>query len=246
MATRVLLGRVALTYASRMNKNQKPAGERIKDALKQAGRTQSWLAERCGVSDNAVSKWIKSGHVAKGNIPSVCSALNLDSSIFLVAPSTQPSVVTEKMGDCRHGETQPQNTPGTFGQRLKAARTAAKISQAKLAYKVGMAQATICELENDRYPSSSFTPRLAEVLKVSSIWLADGRGPKNGPDSQSEDEIVRERSARETARGLRLAVMAIADKYNVNPCDLVDPSEEALDRIERAIIAARSLSPHPE
>lgn len=49
------------------------------------------------------------------------------------------------------------------------------MTQKALAAKVGMSQGNLSELENDLYPSSSFVPRLAEVLKVTAIWLADGK-----------------------------------------------------------------------
>ena len=65
----------------------------------------------------------------------------------------------------------------TFGQRLRAARKAAKLTQAAAAKKAGMAQPTLSELENDSYPSSTFTPRLAHAYGVSARWLADGDGP---------------------------------------------------------------------
>ncbi|MFY2610481.1 helix-turn-helix domain-containing protein [Achromobacter ruhlandii] len=66
----------------------------------------------------------------------------------------------------------------TFGQRLRSARKAAKLTQAAAAKKAGMAQPTLSELENDAYPSSTFTPRLAHVYGVSARWLADGEGPQ--------------------------------------------------------------------
>lgn len=43
-----------------------------------------------------------------------------------------------------------------------------------------MSQANLSELENDLYPSSSFVPRMAEVLKVSAMWLADGKKDRPG------------------------------------------------------------------
>ena len=66
----------------------------------------------------------------------------------------------------------------TFGSRLRASRKAAKLSQAQVATKVGMAQATLSELENDKYPKSVMTPRLAHLYRVNARWLADGVGPK--------------------------------------------------------------------
>lgn len=65
----------------------------------------------------------------------------------------------------------------TFGQRLRAARKNAKLTQAGTAKKAGMSQSTLSELESDEYPTSTFTPRLAHIYGVSARWLADGDGP---------------------------------------------------------------------
>ena len=52
-------------------------GQLIKDALSRMGKTQAWLAEKVGVSDNAVSKWIRSGQISRENIPMVARLLGL-------------------------------------------------------------------------------------------------------------------------------------------------------------------------
>lgn len=72
-------------------------------------------------------------------------------------------------------------TPATLGQRVRARRKALKLTQIQLAKKVGMDQSTLSEIENDRYTSSVFAPRLAEALKVTAIWLADGKGAMDPP-----------------------------------------------------------------
>ena len=72
--------------------------------------------------------------------------------------------------------------PQTFGERLKESRRAAKLTQKQVAAKVGMAQATLSQLEGDTYPTSSYTPRLAHLYGVSARWLADGDGPRS-PDT---------------------------------------------------------------
>lgn len=46
-----------------------------------------------------------------------------------------------------------------------------------------MSQANLSDLENDKYPSSSYTAQLAYELGVSGVWLAENRGP--GPTSQT-------------------------------------------------------------
>jgi transcriptional regulator with XRE-family HTH domain len=54
----------------------------------------------------------------------------------------------------------------TFGQRLRQARTEKGLKQKELAAKAGIKQATISELENDKYQGSAFAPQLAAALGV--------------------------------------------------------------------------------
>lgn len=69
-----------------------------------------------------------------------------------------------------------------FGLRLKAARKAAKMTQAELAKKVGIGQSTIAELEKTGN-GSSHVPVIAAALKCSALWLATGDGSmKDGFD----------------------------------------------------------------
>lgn len=56
-----------------------PIGMVIMTRLKELKRTQGWLAERCGVSDTAVHKWIHKGQISRENA-AVC-ALALKVSI---------------------------------------------------------------------------------------------------------------------------------------------------------------------
>ena len=53
-------------------------GRLISLRLGEVGRTQRWLAEQVGVSDNAVSKWIKSGKVGKKHALKVSALLGVD------------------------------------------------------------------------------------------------------------------------------------------------------------------------
>lgn len=71
----------------------------------------------------------------------------------------------------------------TFGKRLKQARTEAGLTQKALALKAGIKQATVSELENDKYHGSAFAPQLAAALRVSALWLANEKGPKHIPGS---------------------------------------------------------------
>lgn len=70
-----------------------------------------------------------------------------------------------------------------FGQRLKTARKAAKMTQADLAKKVGIGQSTVAELEKTGN-GSSHTPAIADALGVAALWLANGEGSmKTGFDA---------------------------------------------------------------
>ena len=66
-------------------------GKAIKAALADRKLTQRWLAERIGVSDNAVSKWIRSGKVSKEHIPDVCVLLGIPVGVMLDAEDVLPS-----------------------------------------------------------------------------------------------------------------------------------------------------------
>ncbi|MCP2517426.1 helix-turn-helix domain-containing protein [Achromobacter mucicolens] len=76
--------------------------------------------------------------------------------------------------------------PQTFGERLKESRRAANLTQKQVATKVGMAQATLSQLEGDTYPTSTYTPRLAHLYGVSARWLADGDGPRSSSEADAE------------------------------------------------------------
>jgi SOS-response transcriptional repressor LexA len=67
----------------------------------------------------------------------------------------------------------------TFGTRLKQARREAGLTQKELATKAGIKQATISELENDKYQGSAFAPQLAAALGVNALWLANEKGLKH-------------------------------------------------------------------
>lgn len=67
----------------------------------------------------------------------------------------------------------------TFGKRLKQARTEAGLTQKALAAKAGIKQATVSELENDKYHGSAFAAQLAAALGVSALWLASEKGVKH-------------------------------------------------------------------
>lgn len=64
------------------NKPMNHVGYKIKAAIEAKGITQMALAEAVGVSNNAVTKWVKTGKVAKENIPKIIKELGMSIADF--------------------------------------------------------------------------------------------------------------------------------------------------------------------
>lgn len=79
-----------------------------------------------------------------------------------------------------------------FGDRLKDARKQAKLTQPVVAKKIGMSQSLLSELENNLYPTSGFTTKLAHLYKVNARWLAEGLGPRevSAAEALGDDEVM--------------------------------------------------------
>jgi transcriptional regulator with XRE-family HTH domain len=63
------------------------AGTRLKAALRSAGRTQAWLAEELGLSNNAVSKWIRTGEISRENAIRAADKLGISVGELLTGAS---------------------------------------------------------------------------------------------------------------------------------------------------------------
>lgn len=71
-------------------------GKNIASRLKTLMKGQAWLAEQVGVSVNAVSKWTKTGKIARENVPAVAKALGL--SVDELIGGDAPAKVTNGAG----------------------------------------------------------------------------------------------------------------------------------------------------
>ncbi|MFT4172148.1 MAG: helix-turn-helix transcriptional regulator [Rhodocyclaceae bacterium] len=77
----------------------------------------------------------------------------------------------------------------TLAERLQSARHNAGLTQSALARQAGLSQTTISSLENgQRLKGSTQIARLAAVLGVNALWLAEGRGPRNGDTVRNAEE----------------------------------------------------------
>ena len=66
----------------------------------------------------------------------------------------------------------------SVGERVKERRMELGLKQRALAKLVGLLQTTISDLESNPTVKTREVARLAAVLGVSALWLADGKGPK--------------------------------------------------------------------
>jgi SOS-response transcriptional repressor LexA len=64
-----------------------------------------------------------------------------------------------------------------YKDRIKAARQHAGFTQTKLAWIVGIDQASISDLERGRSQRSSYNASIADACGVSAIWIESGEGP---------------------------------------------------------------------
>jgi transcriptional regulator with XRE-family HTH domain len=65
-------------------------GKLIAARVKAMGKKQAWLAESAGVSVNAVSKWMKSGKIARENVPRVAELLELSADELVSGEARTP------------------------------------------------------------------------------------------------------------------------------------------------------------
>ncbi|HEY0394800.1 MAG TPA: helix-turn-helix transcriptional regulator [Candidatus Elarobacter sp.] len=90
----------------------------------------------------------------------------------------------------------------TFGDRLRKYRTAHSLSASDLAYRVGVTEGAIRQIESGRTKSASFTLglKLAKALGVEPWVLATGVGENDDARSESGGGSLKERVARLEAR----------------------------------------------
>jgi len=77
------------------------------------------------------------------------------------------------------------NEPSTFGARLKATRTKARLNQEALALRVGSSKGYISELETnpDIRPSADLVMKLAEAVETTVEFLMRGEAEKIPQDA---------------------------------------------------------------
>lgn len=103
----------------------------------------------------------------------------------------------------------------TLGKRLKECRAEKRVTQAVAAKAVKMSQASLSDLENGLYPTSTYTLKLSAYYGVDPHWLETGKGKKESSQNiRSEtDPIIDDLAilAPEDADVWRAEIKAAAD-----------------------------------
>jgi phage repressor protein C with HTH and peptisase S24 domain len=93
----------------------------------------------------------------------------------------------------RNSDLVPTDNIGmSIGTRIREARRAAKLTQKALAQKVGMAQASLSELETGESAGTTLVASLAAALGVNPLWLETGKGSMVPVQAPSPDPDVDE------------------------------------------------------
>jgi transcriptional regulator with XRE-family HTH domain len=122
-----------------------------------------------------------------------------------------------------------KNIGMSIGERIRAARKRAGMTQPELAKKVGMKQATLSQLETGESKTTRLIGSIAHHLGVNALWLETGRGEPvlvNAPAAEpaprflerldaDEHRLIQQlRSATDAGRA---SIFAAADSCEKNP-----------------------------
>ena len=139
----------------------------------------------------------------------------------------------------------PDHLPmNSIGQRVKAARKYAGLTQVQLAEKAKMDQTTISKLEKGHNAKSAFCVRIAVACGVSPVWLETGQGdmlPKETSSLTDTGENV------EPLRVQDASVVALSDFHRVPVISWVAAGawSEAIDLYEVGDAEVWMLCPDP-
>ena len=74
-------------------------GDRIKEAIKGSGLTQSAVADQCGVSKQAITGWIKTSSIDKQNLLKLCKITNANYEWMLSGKKPQDNELAAGIKD---------------------------------------------------------------------------------------------------------------------------------------------------
>lgn len=104
----------------------------------------------------------------------------------------------------------------TVGQRIRAAREAAKYNQATFAKLIGCGQSTLSEIETGetKIPSGKVLQRMAEVLGKTERWIIYGDDGELETPTHEEQELLSafRRLSEDQQAALAATIKALASK----------------------------------
>lgn len=120
--------------------------------------------------------------------------------------------------------------------RLKSARKAAGLTQARLAEIVGMSQPSYQQLESGKSHGSVFLPQIAHVLNVDALWLQTGAGSSELPTRSYAD-------ARPKELQILIENLDLMAAENKLPPELVTMLQNAVETVVKIQSAAKKQPP---
>lgn len=132
----------------------------------------------------------------------------------------------------------------SIGQRVKAARKYAGLTQVQLAEKAKMDQTTISKLEKGHNAKSAFCVRIAVACGVSPVWLETGQGDMRSKESSAPTDTG---GNVEPLRVQDASVVALSDFHRVPVISWVAAGawSEAIDLYEVGDAEVWMLCPDP-
>ena len=139
------------------------------------------------------------------------------------------------------GSALRQHPAMLIGQRIRAARTRLKMTQADLARAAGVEQQTVSGWETDpeRRPQRTLVPTLARILKVTPAHLEYGGADDRGRDYEHEPSAAEKSAARTAVAQLETLLLAdmikAAMRSIIQPFGLDVPDQRFEDAAEAAV-----------
>lgn len=127
---------------------------------------------------------------------------------------------------------------GPVAKYVKDARKKAGMTLEKLGSELSCGKQNVWSWENGRHDPSP--EQLARIAIVTNVSLPEELSPSVGYKAETKTlDAARSGVASDVAEAIRLSIQAIAERWGVEDArDLLDPSEEAVARVERAISLA--------
>jgi len=121
----------------------------------------------------------------------------------------------------------------SLSERLKQARKRAGLTQAELAERAGIKQASVSEIERGLTRNSGYLVKMAQICGVDPVWLAEGTVTSDMPIHTPEQGINLPRSLEFLANALQNSDDITLDQVRLLLSRLVDSPSRASEIVPR-------------